>query len=286
MTKNLTRSALETLAYHDLFDYPLTQQQLHRFCPVKTTQGKISLALKELILEKKVAKKSSFFYLSGRGFTTQTRVQREKYSKVKLKKARKLAETLRYIPYIQMVAITGALAMNNSHKDDDIDLLVVSLTNALWTTRLFSNIFLHRNRRKPGKPEVKDKACLNIFLNCDSLKIRTQNLYIAHEIAQTRPIWQRGNTYNSFANDNSWIKNYLPNWEPYQPDSFSTYPQSILSPLFSKLSLLESSAKLMQLFYMRKKRTREKIGDSQIFLHPRNTKDIILNTYRKRLGEL
>ena len=117
-----------------------------------------------------------------------------------------------------MVGVTGAQAMNNSDQDDDIDLLIVASRNRLWLTRLFSVLLVEvvAKRRRPGDRKVKDKICLNMFLDEDHLGIpkSERNLYSAHEVAQLKPLWNRGGTYLRFINANHWTGKFLPNWQP------------------------------------------------------------------------
>lgn len=195
------------------------------------------------------------------------------------------ASILSLIPSVHMVAISGALAMENADKNDDIDLVIISSKNTLWKTRLMANLILQTFRRKAGEPHTKDKACLNLFLDESSLKIPTQNLYIAHEIAQMRPIWQRENAYTSFIKANNWVKNYLPNWKPISADSAFSYPKMKMLK-GNHASPLEKAAKKLQLFYMRKKITTEKVGEHQLFFHPKNTQNWVLEAYSKNLKKL
>ncbi|MBI3342335.1 hypothetical protein HY024_04385 [Candidatus Curtissbacteria bacterium] len=276
-----SESILATLAYHDIFDYPLTPEEIWLYQIEKTTSLKaVKKELWLLAKFKKVQNQHNLYSLKSRGAIIKMRLRREKYSKLKLKKAKFYANILKSIPTVSMVGITGALAMQNSDQKDDIDLLVVTSKNSLWSTRLFVNILLYPYRRKPDQPHTNNKACLNIFLTQNNLKVTTQNLYTAHEIAQTKPIWQRGNTYASFIKANSWVKKYLPNWQLQMGDSLKTYQQTEFKIFPEKI------AKKLQLSYMKKRITTEKIGDNQLFFHPADTESWVLQEYQKRLKKL
>lgn len=281
------RSAiLATIAYHDIFKYPLTQNQIYELLIGRSAKiSAVKKALADLEKQKKILSKKGLYYLKGRGELPRICSKRQKSSVLKFKKALFYARILRFIPTVNLVAISGALAMNNADANDDIDLVIVSSSNTLFTTRLLANILLQHFRRKPGQPHTKDKACLNLFLDNISLKIRTQNLYTAHEVAQMRPIWQRGKTYYNFVKTNSWVQKYLPNWQPYQADSFNTYPQS-WSLVSNFLSLIEPFSKAVQLLYMKRRITTELIGDHQLFFHPSNISQWVHAHYELRLKAL
>lgn len=277
----LTNAILATLAYHDIFDYPLTEEEIHKFLVGSRADArKVGKVLVGLVKNKRVQQKNGLFFLKGRLKIVKLRKSRGAYSKVKLGRARFFSNLLAAVPTVQMVAVSGALAMGNAQKNDDIDLVIVTAKNTLWGTRLLANTILQPFRRKAGRPHTKDKACLNLFIEESSLKIRTQNLYSAHEVAQMRPLWQRRNTYNRFLKANSWVKNYLPNWEGKSADSVFTFPQTGITSAFEKV------AKLIQLSYMKKKITTEKIGKHQLFFHPKDTQSWVLKSYVKKLSKI
>ncbi|MDO8487177.1 MAG: hypothetical protein Q7S45_02715 [Candidatus Curtissbacteria bacterium] len=279
---SLEKAVLSTLTYHGIFDYPLTKEEIYKYQIGETaSRKKIEKAIHSLVENKKIATKNNLYYLKGRGKIVNLRTRRKKYSFLKLKKARFFANILKLIPTVKLVAVSGALAMENAQKNDDIDLVIITARNTLWSTRLLANILLQPFRRKAGWPHIKNKACLNLFIEQSSLKIRTQNLYTAHEVAQMRPLWQRQNAYTSFLKANSWVKTFLPNWEPPSADSTFTFPH-FLPPVLP----LEALAKWGQLAYMKKKVTTEKIGKYQLFFHPRNTEELVLKEYIKRLNML
>jgi len=212
---------LQTLCYHDLFDYPLTLKEIHRFligsAKRKAQNLKLQLETQNLIKEGKIERKGSFYFLKGREKIVVIRKRREKYSQKKLLIAKKAARFLRLILTIKMVAVTGALAINNSQNDDDIDFLIVTQTDRLWLTRIQAVLLIELMgmRRRAQDVEVTDKLCLNIFLDENHLALprNKRNLFTAHEIALMKLLWQRDNVYQKFLKENQWIKRFLPNWK-------------------------------------------------------------------------
>lgn len=278
---------LATLVYHDIFDYPLTAQEAYSYLTIKTTYASFNKNLQLLIKEKRVSQENGLIFLRGRGQTVKIRQARKGPSVRKLKKALRYSKILRFVPTIRFVAISGALSMENTDTNDDIDLVIVTGKGALWTTRLLANLILWPYRRKAGEAHTKDKACLNMFLEENSLKFGTQNLYTAHETAQLKPIWERGKTYASLLKANSWLQSYLPNWRPQQKESFKTYGRSSFWSLVSgTLSLAEPLTKRLQLRYMRRRITTEQIRETQLFFHPGNTQQYVLGKYKAKLKTL
>jgi hypothetical protein len=138
------------------------------------------------------------------------RRRRLEISRQKWLKAKKFVRILSLIPWIKLVCVTGALAMNNAEPADDIDLMIVTSANRLWLTRLLVLIFgfpwLRRGRK------INDRLCFNLWLDETALPLKERNLYTAHELCQAKPIFDRDNTYQKFIQANLWYKRFLPNW--------------------------------------------------------------------------
>lgn len=211
----LQKAILKTLSYADVFDYPLTLTELHKF--LIGTKASINDLAKALTEIKEVTQDGQFFFLKKRPKIVQIRQKRFGWSQNKLKIAQKVVKYLKLIPFIKMVAVTGNLAMNNAEQKDDIDLLIVTSQNRLWLTRLLT-VFLMElvaNRRRPKDQEVEDKICLNMFLAENYLQVpkKEQNLFSAHEVFQAKLLWERERAYQKFLKANQWAQKYLPNWK-------------------------------------------------------------------------
>jgi hypothetical protein len=284
----LSQSILATLAYHDIFDYPLAEDEITRFLIEKNAAVQsIKKELPSLVTAKKIVESKGYHFLKKRSEIVVKRVKRTNESKKKLRRAKVYSTLLKTIPTIKMLAISGALAMENSDKGDDIDFVIATSNGTLWTTRFLANAIILPFKRDPSGKKVADKACLNLFLDESALKIKEQNLYTAHEICQMKLLWDRDNTYERFLKANSWTKKYLPNWSHVArgPSSRSLW-RGRTSPKLSIFSLVEKPLKNFQLWYMRNKVTTEKIGDRQLFFHPKGTETKVLNDYEKKIKEL
>lgn len=287
----LSDSILSTLAYHDIFDYPLNLEEVKNLLiQNKSETSSIKKTLKALTESKRVGESKGLFYLRGRKKIVEIRGKRTTYSKDKYKKAKFYLSILKNIPSVKLIAITGALAMNNSTKNDDIDLLIVTAKKTLWTTRFLANLVLLPYKRKPSSKKQKDKACLNVFINESNLHIKEKNLYTAHEMAQLVPLFERNRAYLKFIKANNWIQEYLPSWKPEFSEEQSKVSsiQKLVSLLLIPVYLLptERLFRSLQLSYMKSKITTEKIGNNQLFFHPSNTQTRVLEKYEKKLNHL
>lgn len=216
---NILKAIFRTLTYADIFAYPLNDKEIWEYLITdkKVNLQSLTKELARVVDKKLILQDSGFYFLPGREMIVALRKRRKMASRNKMKIAHRVAGRLKFIPTIKMVAITGALAMDNSEKNDDIDLLIVTDKKRLWLTRLLT-IFLVElvaQRRRPKDKEFKDKICLNMFLDEENLQVPPieRNLFSAHEACQLKPIWNRGDTYKRFVRANKWTTRYLANWK-------------------------------------------------------------------------
>lgn len=265
-----------TVFYHDIFDYPLTKQELRAW---KSTSG-IKCQVSS------VKKKGNFFFLKGREGIIKKRIQREKYSKNKLKIAKSITYHLKPIPSVLFVGVTGALAMNNASKNSDIDLIIITKQNTLWLTRLCVYIVLITNHyplRRPLDTVQKDKLCLNIWLDENDLvwDKKDRNMYTAHEIAQIVPLINKRKSYQKFLYKNKWILNFWPSavgreYMVYRRSYIAKHKtqDTIYNILYTYLNKL---AFKFQFLYMKNKITREVVTPTRAIFHPNDWGKKVLN---------
>lgn len=274
----LTPDQVASVIYHDVFDYPLGATGLFKW-----RAGRKTRRIKSVSSRKDIKSKSGFYFLKGREKLVAKRLIRKKASEAKAIKARKIGELLHFIPTIKMVAITGALAMENAEEESDIDLMIITKKGTLWASRLLTLFLVDLfgiPRRKYGEKEQKDKLCLNIWLDEADLEwdVKSQNIFTAHEIAQVLPLINKEGTYERFLSKNSWVKDYWPNATRAAGDiKILRYQDTKKKNLFIYLipqylsilaSFIEPLAFWFQYQHMKRKITRETITPTRALFHP------------------
>lgn len=271
---------LATICYSDIFDYPLTKAQIWRYLVPTTTLtfdtfGKIVTQLPM------VKEKHTFFYLMGRSGVVEKRLEREIVSEKKIMKAKKIFHMLMHIPTIQLIGISGSLAMHNADRDADIDLFIITSSGTLWITRLIISMLLHtmHMRRRRGVKKAPSKICVNMLIDTHHLSFpkERQDFYTAHEILQMKTIFSRGYTYEIFLQKNKWTQKFLPH----------AFPRQVLTVLHqkerkSRLAPLEYIVKILQVWYMKRHRTQETIREGFVAFHPYEYRAVIMENWEKR----
>jgi len=265
----LTNQEKLAVCYHDLFDYPLTLAELIKWQPSQ-----------KIPFEKEinVSTKGGYYHVDSREGLIYKRILRKRISAKKMLIAKKAAKVLSYVLTIKLIALTGSLAMQNSSEDGDIDLMIVTKSNSLWTTRIFAYLVLsicHLPFRRPFDKKQKDRLCLNMWLDENDLawKKSDRNLYTAHEIAQIVPLVNKNKTYEKFLQINKWILDFWPN--SVKIGKWKINGKWKLGN--GKSSLLEKFCYRIQYNHMKSKMTREVVSLTRALFHPQDWGKVVIN---------
>lgn len=199
----LSQAILETLAYSDIFDYPLRLEEIHRYLPMRASQEEVRDAL-PVLLNKQVGTKDDYCFLAGRDDIVGIRIQREEHSRRLFTIAIKYGRILGSLPFIRMVGLTGSLAVLNSSKDADFDYMLVTVPGRLWTARAFTLLF---NRLVRGFGHT---VCPNLIVAETAIEWTQHDLYSARELCQLIPITGL-DVYRHLLTANRWAQEFLPN---------------------------------------------------------------------------
>jgi hypothetical protein len=201
-SEDLSRAILQTIAYSDVFDYPLTARELHRYLAgVKASLEEVLLAVGE---EGIVTRTEDYFTLPGREEIVNIRMRRLLCSSVLMPRAIAFGQMLGNLPYVRMVALTGSLAVMNVSENQDFDYMLVAARGRVWTARAFA-LALNRMARLQGYT-----LCPNLIISETALKWSKKDLYSARELCQMIPI-MGFDVYYTLMQVNKWVEDWLPN---------------------------------------------------------------------------
>lgn len=281
---------LKTLCYADIFNYPLTEEEIFTYLISKNSieKSKIRVILQNSV---HISSKDGYFMLKKRLIDVGERTKRKKISTNKIALAQKYARILSYIPTVQLIAVSGNLAVENAQHKDDIDFFIITQSHTLWITRfiILALLELTGKRRKKKDTKEENKICVNMIVDTTTTAFSKdrQDLYTAHEIAQLKPLINKGHTYELFLNSNKWVIQYLPNALDIKKLIYKDIGSSKKTNFFISqlLNFLESFAKKIQLWYMHSSITKEYISDGFVAFHPFDYKKYVLEEYNKRCKE-
>ena len=216
---------LKTLLYSDIFDYPLTKEEILTFSKLKKFQ--IDVALTTLIETGQINTKQGYYFLDGRKNIVTIRKKRKVYSSLLWNQVAWTTFLLSKLPFIRMLTITGSLAVNNARsKNDDIDLFIVTKKNRLWISRILVVLFMLFAKKK------NVFLCPNYLITEDekNLEISSKNIYTARELVNMVPVFNH-KLYLEFMRKNNWISEFFPNFDSQTkiiPKKTPTHPSRFI----------------------------------------------------------
>src|ERR1700761_7740838 len=120
---------LSTLAYFDLFSYPLNRGEIYLFLPAKCDMNNFNYALNRLVNEQHVYRFDKFYTLRNDRNLVERRVKGNKHADELMLTARKVCKLLAKFPYVRGVGISGSLSKNFADEQADIDLFIITAEN-------------------------------------------------------------------------------------------------------------------------------------------------------------
>jgi hypothetical protein len=197
-------SIFAAVAYADLFSFPLTAAEIVRY-QVNTSLGPLEVGrvLGKLVGEGRLVERGGLYALQGREKLFVVRERREARSGQIWRRALRYEGLLGRIPFVRMVAVTGALAVNNINGRADIDLLVIAVPGRVWICRRLLVVIVRLGRL------LGDDLCPNYILSADKLALDQQDFFTAHELAQMVPLFG-GDLHRRMLAANPWAWRYLP----------------------------------------------------------------------------
>ncbi len=197
---------LSTLAYFDLFQYPLTERELYYFLSRTLSPREFEHALGELVLEGHIYTWEGLYTVRNEPALIPRRRQGNAMAADMLRVAEKVAAFLARFPFVRGVGVSGSLSKQYADEKSDIDFFIITAPNRLWIARTF----LHVLKKLSFLIHREDWFCMNYFVDEAALEIPEKNLYTAVEIVTLLPM--RGtHAFTAFGTANGWTDQWLPN---------------------------------------------------------------------------
>lgn len=255
--QTLEESIYATVAYFDIFDYPLTPHELWIYLlypPVESDNYSIEDVFEKSAHIPGLEWVNGLLCLKGRSECVQMRIDRYLIAERKIQKALAYARVCAFIPGISMIALCNTLAFSNSRDGSDIDFFVAVKKGYLWFVRAsFIVISLFFGKRISDR-HTRDALCLSFFaceneLDFSKLALADSDgvgdVYLAVWASRCIPLYDERGTYELFWNSNAWTEAIVPNRIRYIPNHMRRIRLSM--PF---LVLKKSIAVLFSLFHV------------------------------------
>ncbi|MBU0732123.1 hypothetical protein KKC88_04555 [Patescibacteria group bacterium] len=297
---NLENSILKTLTYFDLFDYPLTLLEIQKWL-WETKEEDLNKIKQVLNNSPQIESREGFYYLQGRGDIVRKRKNRYVVAQKKFKKRLPYIRLLTWLPHVKAIFVVNNLAIANAGTNSDIDLMIISPDDKIWTTRMFTTTLMKIFGLRPTQEKNKDQLCLSIYLteknlNLEDYKINPDDIHFTYWADQIFPVYDPDNLEKKYIKANAWIKNKLPASIGYQAAWPRTINRSGLNRFmqsFLSLASFENAYKKWQLKNlpqnlkdMMNKDTRVVVNDKILKFHDNDPRAEILQKWEQKIQQI
>ena len=212
----LSESIRRTLGYFDLFDCPLTKEELFAYLwqPPQLNYEEFLVQVGER--HEVFQEKFSYFFLFDREATLENRRRRLLISEQKLKIAVRAVKKIRAVPFLRAVFVCNSVGAGLARTDSDIDFFIITAPGRIWLVRFFSNLVLKFWRLRTFGKKHRDKICLSFYvdekhLNLQPLCAVKDDIHFIYWLHEMVPVYDPKNLYESFLKANRWTQGYVPN---------------------------------------------------------------------------
>ena len=289
---DLANGVLQTLEYFDHFRYPLNEEEIHRFVPVRANPEELLACLRELREREKIICQGGFIALPGKEALFERRRKSNALAATLLPKAHRVGRFISGFPFVRFVGISGSLSKLYADKNTDFDFFILTAPGRLWIARTI----LHVMKKLSFLFNRQKYFCMNYFLDEAHLSLEDRNRYTAIELATLIPV-SGASRYLSMIRANPWLSEEVPNFivrmnreeqENRPPvQRMSEFVLNLLNPRKLNLTLMHLTDRKWRRKWARHGyterdyelafRTRPYISKN----HPKNYQKIVLNNLKK-----
>jgi len=305
---DLEKSILKTIAYFDIFQYPLTSLEVYKwlFLPEKNyTFIETLKTLDNLVLADQIQKKFGFYFLPQQSQNVKIRLERYYLAEKKFKIALFVIARLGWFSNIKNISICNNVGYNNAQAQSDIDFFIIIRAGHLWFSRLLITLITSILMLRRHAKEIANRACLSFYLADDhydisDIALNPPDIYLIYWLATLAPVYDQ-DSYLDFLKANDWQKKYLPNFYPVKMSCRRRYVHS-QNQFFKKINFklftfktggwLEKTSKILQRqkmkghFHSGHTGTEVVITDSMLKFHENDRRRQYYQTWQAKLKDL
>ncbi|MES1160485.1 MAG: nucleotidyltransferase domain-containing protein, partial [Bacteroidota bacterium] len=208
----LRPSILKVIAYFDLFNYPVSLEEIRFFMDREAPASALSSELDALVAEKRLFRLGTFYSLQNDPLLAERRLKGNRHADELLLIADRISRFLYQFPYVRGIGISGSLSKHFADDDSDIDYFIITSSNRLWIARTLMHLFKKWSFIR-GRQHW---YCMNYFLDEEALEIEEKNIFTATELITLLPACGNGGLVRFF-DANNWATSFLPHYKDRTP---------------------------------------------------------------------
>jgi hypothetical protein len=226
----LRTSILKTVAYFDLFNYPISLEDIRNFLEIEAGQADIAQVTEMLVRGGYLYRVGPYYSLQNNPLLAERRQRGEARADTLLVIANRNARLLYKFPFVRGICISGSLSKRFADERADIDYFIITKANRLWLARTFMLLY----RRLAWFTGRQEHYCLNYYIDEEALEVEEKNIFTATELFTLLPA-AGGESLARFFLTNSWASGYLPRYMQRIREHHSANYSSLLKRCLEKI---------------------------------------------------
>lgn len=226
----LQSSILKVLAYFDLFNYPVSAEEILFFLDQEVPASELNEVLEALTAGKYLFRLGTFYSLRNDPQVAARRIKGNKHAAELLVIADRVSRFLYQFPYVRGVGISGSLSKHYADENADIDYFIITRSNRLWIARSFMHLF----KKWSFLTGKQHWYCMNYYVDEEALEIEEKNIFTATELITLLPACGNGGLVKFF-DANDWATDYFPHYRQRKREAPVYPPPSLLKRALEKI---------------------------------------------------
>lgn len=251
-------SVLVNLAYYDIFDFPLTDNELLKYSSQAIDPSQFSNNLSLMVKQNLIYEHEGYFSIQKNvKDLSERREQGEIIASKKMNTASKYTQVLSKIPFIESICLSGSISKGVMYENSDIDYFLIAASGKVWRTKFlvvaFRILFLFNSRKN---------FCVNYIIDKDHLLLEEKNRFTATELVTMIPMYGY-EYYQNILRLNSWTNYFYKDLQALTSKHTILKNQKTITSNLISLTLDNRFGEWLENWFMEfsKKRYRQKFKD-------------------------
>lgn len=208
---SLKQAVLATIHYFDVFNFPLTVQELEEYLYGWSAPSEaISDALQNM---PEIGHGHGFYFLKGRDEIAELRKERMKIAEDLWKKVERGRFLLSVCPFVKMAAVCNTLAYGNVTQSSDIDLFIITKDGRLAQARFFMKLITQIFGMRAHHEKIAGRFCLSFFATESALNLKPLvhdfDPHLAYFVNMMTPLFGEGVYMDWLHANDPWVSFYF-----------------------------------------------------------------------------
>lgn len=226
----LRSSILKVIAYFDLFNYPLSLEEIQFYLDTDIDELPVKEEVEALVEAGCLYRTGNYYSLLDDPTLAERRNKGRNHADQMLPTAAKGAKLLFQFPFVRGVFISGSLSKRCADDRADIDYFIVTSAGRLWIARTLMHLFKKLTYLR-GR---QHRYCMNYYVDEEAMEIREKNIFTATELITLMPASGNG-AVTSFFRANEWTARFYPRYRYRNRESLGTPRSSLLKRACERL---------------------------------------------------